>query len=232
MRILSILALVAAAQAATIQLKIDAFQLMPTGSQFALRIRMVGKNGEELPKTLRLTNLKVNNAVLDLDATTESGKVWGNLDSGLNMTNDGGIDFTSGLLIFINSGANLPPLLTFDLIDPETGQRYSADEFGIFLSEYVPFDSGFSSSFTIGASNSPGGNSFGLSEENIPPLPTPPDPNDPQNPPTNTPPDTPPPNSTIDPPPSTPEIPEPSTYLMVLSALGVISSRYSSKRGT
>lgn len=136
MRIILLIFMVAAAHAATIQLKLDAFSLAPAGTKFAIQIKMMGKDGVVSPKSVKITNIKTTN--LNFGNST-SDKIHGDSDEGFTLLGDGSnFLFTSDLLTLIMGGSGFPPLLTFDLEYEENGQMITADQFGIFLYEQQP----------------------------------------------------------------------------------------------
>ncbi|MCX6609698.1 MAG: hypothetical protein NTW74_02480, partial [Acidobacteria bacterium] len=110
MRIILLMFMVAAAQAATIQLKLDAFGIAPGGTKWAFQIKMLGKEGVTSPKSVKITNIKTNNLSFDISAAP---RVSGNEEDGFTLLGDGSnFLFTSDLLTLIMGGSGLPPHLT------------------------------------------------------------------------------------------------------------------------
>ena len=114
MRIILLMFMVAAAHAATTQLKLDAFSFAPEGMKSAIQIKMMGKDGVVSPKSVWITNIKTTSLNF---VTTPSGKITGDADEGFTLLGDGSnFLFTIDLLTLIMGGSGFPPLLHLDLL--------------------------------------------------------------------------------------------------------------------
>jgi hypothetical protein len=200
----------------SLQLNLDAFKLAPSLSTWSLMIKTLHPNASSSNKTIRLVNIKSTNLRF-ADGTpigsTLDGITLEQLPAGL---------FSSGMLSFIQVDAGLPTMLSFDIEFSETGERFTTDQFGLFLFDLIPSFSAFSSDSTNSASSDPlfldppssGGSTPPPGSSNPPPgSVNPPGSENPpgsgnQNPPTNT----------VDPLAPT-AVPEPSTFLLLLLPL-------------
>lgn len=236
----------ATAQAATIQLSLDAFRLTTPTSRWTLQLRILAKDGSSTLKAVKLTNIRLSNLSMELSSNN-------NIAEGilLDGTGEGGI-FSSANLALLKTDPSLPAVLTFDLLDADTGQALTSDEFGMFFYGLLPVSSSDASDFTslvISPILEPGPDPDLPQPPTLPvadpdpnnpdpnnPDPNNPDPNnpDPNNPDPNNPdPNNPDPNNPDpnNPDPNTPDpndpsqVPEPSTFLMVAIPLGIAAWR-------
>jgi hypothetical protein len=137
------------ASGSSLQLNLDAFKLAPSLSTWSLMIKTLHPSASSTNKTLRMVNIKSTNLRL------ADGTPLGTSIDGIVLEQLPGGLFSSGMLSFIKVDDGLPTMLSFDLEFAETGERFTTDEFGLFLFDLIPSFSAFSSESSNSSTNDP-----------------------------------------------------------------------------